>query len=96
MKRKKITDVSGWPSLGPYKIAPHEVQTPDWLNSDFCDGFLNDRKTIRNHVWSIGLVEQYLTFEWQGLTHAVPVGTVLISRAPDLYERENIKCLWLR
>lgn len=86
----KFTDISTWPQLGPYFVAPPAIadaHTPpegDYRAGQF--GF----------VWSIGRAERDVSFEWQGQTHLVPKGTVLFSRADDLYQRDGFTCLWLR
>lgn len=89
MKRKlekgECIDISQFPRLGPYYVAPHFVD-----NSDYADA---DREAW---VWSIGRCDRDFSFEWDGVTHLAPEGTVLVSLDTDLYQRDGLTCLFLR
>lgn len=47
-------------------------------------------------IWSIARATRDFKFERDGIKHLVPKGTVLASRAADLYQRDGFDCLWLR
>lgn len=92
MQRKiesgEALDLKDCRRLGPYYVIPQAADSIEGF--DLCDS----RGEV--WIWSAGIVERPMSFKYLGVEVLVPKGTHLASGTADLYQREGVRCTFLR